>query len=102
MRLNYLYFSTRHDEVGVGKLNTVLLLCDIIEVFFDTYTLSDINGEKYVDTIEDLAIVLNKFDWKKLESKVGNWSGTLYSSGSRFALVVFSWLHKQLASKHWT
>ena len=100
LRLNYLYFSTRYDEVGVSKLDTVLLLCNIIRVFFDTHTLSDVNVEKDVDTMEDLAIVLNTFDWKKLQFNVGNWSGTPYRS--KFALVVFSWLHRQLASKLWT
>ena len=102
MRLNYLYFSTRQHEVGVGKFNTVLLLCNIIQVFFDTLTLSDVNGEKDVDIMEYLSIVLNTFDWKKLQSEVGNGSGALYRSGSKFALVVFSWLHRQLASKPWT
>ena len=81
--------STRHDDVGVGEINRVFLLCNIIRAFFDTHTLSDVNGEKYVDTMEGLTIVLNTFDWKKLH----------YTSGSRFALVVFSWLHRQLASK---
>ena len=80
-------------------MSKVLLLCNIIRVFFDTHTLSDVND---VDTMEDLAIVLSTFDWKKLQSEVGNWWGNLYRPGSRFALAVFSWLHRQLASKRWT
>ena len=101
MRLNYLYFST----VGAGNLDMVQIFCDIIEVFFDTHTLSgsDVSSEKDVDTgLDDLAIVLNTFDWKKLQSEIGDWSGVHCGDGFRFASVVCSWLHRQLASKCWT
>ena len=74
----------------MDKPNTVLLLSHTVRLFFDTHTLSDINGEKDMDTLEDLASALNAFDWKTIRPEFDNW-GNPYGPEPTFS--VFSWLH---------
>ena len=57
----------------MDKPNTVLLLSHTVRLFFDTHALSDINGEKDMDTLEDLASALNAFNWKTIRPEFDNW-----------------------------